>query len=142
MHNRALCSAFFLCTVFISAAAIGEMDPASQEALVKTQQVLTNPEDRQNAFQGNESMQGVDRDVSALSGNDKNKNAIYDVASKIFADIANQANGDSIKMQELIEAAQKNPEAFLNNTVSEQNKAMIRQISEDIEKISVDSKKP
>lgn len=115
------------------------MDEASQQALGETQKTMTNRVEREKIKKDNAALQQVDADVEALVGNGTNKDAMYEAAAKILGDMAKDTDGDPDKMREVMQNAQRDPKAFLNS-LSEDNKKMIRGIAEDIEKI--DSQKP
>lgn len=108
----------------------------------KTQELVVKPDAREKVKTENKEFRSADKKVEQLAGNHKNKEAIYDAASKIFADMVKSANGDAQKMQEIIDKAQKDPKAFYENYVSDGNKELIRGIAQDIGKIKVDSKNP
>ncbi len=116
-----------------------ELDEASQEALKKTTAILRDRKERDKVKESDAALQKVDKEVVALTGEGKNKDAIYDAAAKILGDMAKESGGDADKMAELMQKAQSNPKAFLEG-LSEDNKKMIRGIAEDIEK--VDSQQP
>lgn len=124
---------------FASHGVAGELDDASQEALQKTTQVLTNKSERESLKKDNAALQKVDRDVESLTGDGKNKEAMYEAAAKILGDMARESGGDADKMKAIIDEAQANPAAFYQKLSGDQ-KSMIRGIAEDIEKI--DSKQP
>ncbi|MEK7691130.1 MAG: hypothetical protein AAB425_08930 [Bdellovibrionota bacterium] len=107
----------------------GGLDAASQEALEKTQRMLENAQAREEAIHktGDRAVQ-VDQRVKALGGSADQTQKIYQLASEIFGDLAKEAGGDPIKLMQMMEAAQKNPEAF-GNKLSPAAKAKIHQLS-------------
>lgn len=134
--------AIFLSLNLISYISFAEeLSGIDQEALKKTQGILTNKAEREKAKQGDEALKGVDRDVESLAGDGANKEAIYKAAAKIMEEMAKEAGGDAIKMQEVISKAQQNPQKFMES-LSESNKSAIRGIANDIEKTKVDTKQP
>lgn len=102
--------------------------PANDTALQQTQSMLQSPTDRAKAIQGNASAQAADDQAHALGGSAAGTEAIYSLTSDILADLARQANGDPVKMQELLQQAMANPEAFAAN-LSDRNKAQLRAIA-------------
>ena len=107
----------------------GGLDAASQEALEKTQRMLENAQSREAAIQktGDRAVE-VDQRVKELGGSADQTQKIYQLASEIFGDLAKEAGGDPIKLMQMMEAAQKNPEAF-GNKLSPAAKAKIHQLS-------------
>lgn len=120
-------------------AIAGELDQASQEALKKTAHTLTNRAEREKYKKDDAALQKVDDQVHALTGDGKNKDAIYNAAAKILGDLAKESGGDPDKMLEKMQKAQSDPKAFLES-LPQEDRNMIRGIAEDIEK--VDSKQP
>lgn len=135
--------AICLCATFTASFAHAEeLSGIDQEALGKTTDLLKNRGEREKMKQSDAALKKVDRDVESLAGDGANKDAIYNMAAKVMEQMAKDSNGDAIKMQELIQQAQKNPQKFLES-MDESNKAMIRGIANDIEKSNkVDSKQP
>ena len=108
-------SAFALCSGAMGAGPEAKMDARDQEALQKTQQMLTNPVLRKEGMNGDKDALRWDSNAQELTGGGQNKEDLYKIASDIFADMTRQSNGDSIKMLEQLELAKKNPEAFYNS---------------------------
>lgn len=115
-----LVSSFALAISAMGAGPEAKMDARDQEALQKTQQMLTNPVLRKEGMNGDKDALRWDSNAQELTGGGRNKEDLYKIASDIFADMAKQANGDSIKMLEQLELAKKNPEAFYNSLSKEQ----------------------
>lgn len=142
MHKNPRMLAVIFGINVMSSLGFAQLDAASQEALEKTQSMLTDTSGRQQFQNNNPEAQKVDRDVDSLAGNSQNKEAIFQAASQIFADMAKESNGDADQMKKIIEAAQNNPQGFYMNSVSSSNKALIEKIANDIQKMQVDSHKP
>lgn len=139
-----ICNFIAIClsvSLFTSVVNAEELSGVDQEALGKTTDMLKNRGEREKMKQNDAALKKVDRDVESLAGDGANKDAIYNAAAKVMEQMAKDSNGDAIKMQELIQQAQKNPQKFLES-MDESNKAMIRGIANDIEKTKVDSKQP
>lgn len=142
MKNTFFGIAILLCMSLFIETAKAQLDPESNEALRKTQNVLTDQGTRERVKATDASLQKIDKDLENLVGKDGDKEALYQAASKIMSDLAQETNGDADKMQLIMQEAQKNPKAFYEKYISGENKQMIRGIAEDIEKIKVDSKRP
>lgn len=134
--------ALFLSVNFISyIAAAGDLSNPDKEAMDKTVDLMNNKAERAKVIKDDENMKKVDKDVTDLAGTEQNKDAMYSAASKIFQDMVKEANGDPIKMQELMQKAQSDPKKFMES-LSGANQNLIRGIANDIEKTKVDSKTP
>ena len=96
--------------------------------------MLTNPAERNAAIKSDKKALEVDQKVEALTGSGKNKEEIYDIASKVMEAITVESKGDPEKMQQLLMEAQSNPQAFYNKYFSESDKARVRSLAQDIEK--------
>lgn len=106
----------------------GALDPASTEALSKTQNLMTNPDLRNAAISKSPDAQLVDTQVQALGGNAANAESIYGLSSAVFEDIVKKTQGDPVKLQELLKQAKDNPKAFADQ-LSEKNKAALQDIA-------------
>jgi hypothetical protein len=108
-----------LVTLWLSVSSHGlladqtkQLDAASLEAVQKTQQLMTNPEERKKATQENAETSYAAQQISSLAGSAENEQDIYELASEIFGDLAKEANGDPLKIMEMLEQAKKDPNAF------------------------------
>ena len=88
------------------------LDPASQKALAETQALLLDPAQRAKIGKESNEAESVQRQVRAMAGSDQDAEAIYGLASEVFADMARKSGGDPLKMMEMIEGAKANPAAF------------------------------
>jgi len=112
--------------------AIAELDKASQEALEKTQKLLRDPSQRNAAMNQSPDARSNDAELQKLMGG-KGTGGVYDLSADIFAKIVSESNGDVVVMQQKLEQAQTNPEAFLKSLTPEQQariKSMANQASE------------
>lgn len=109
-------------------AAEAGRDATSSEALEKTQALLKNPALREQALKADPHARAADSQARALEGNGIPANAIYDLSSEIFEDLVKEANGDPLKMQEILQQAQKDPKGFAER-MSEKNKRKLRDLS-------------
>lgn len=87
------------------------LDPASQEALTKTLDLLRDPNLRGKALNENAKTRAAGDAVKNVGGAE-NEAQIYELAAKIFERLTEESGGDSNKMAELLENAQRNPAAF------------------------------
>ncbi len=86
---------------------------ASANALNQTQTILTDPSARAKAINGDSEAESADSYVNNLTGgNTQTNNDVYDLASKVFANLVKDAHGDPNKMQAEIEKFQRDPAAF------------------------------
>lgn len=107
------------------------LDDPSKEALEKTQKLLVDPAQREQAIKSDPIARQTQSQVQRVGGSPENIQKMYQMAAEIMAQITVQANGDPKKMQELTETAQKDPAAFLQGLSPEQQ-AQIRQLANNI----------
>lgn len=105
-----------------------ELDPASMEALTKTQDLLKNPAIRQQAIQGDAAAQAADAQVRALAGRGIAPDQVYELSNDVMADLVKQTGGDPAKMQAIVERAKADP-ASLKQYLSEPSREKIRQLA-------------
>lgn len=111
------------------------LDAASEEALRRTQSLMTNPGERDKMIRDNPELQAMEHNINNVAaGNGTVKNGIYDISSKVFATIVKKSNGDATKMKLLLQEAQSNPEKFYNENFSAAEQAAIRGIAQEVEK--------
>ena len=109
-----------------------ELDSASQEALQKTQQLLTNMSQRQEAIVKDPKAKAPDSMAEQAVGfSGGAKEDVYQLASEVFADLVKQTNGDGKKMQEIISEFKRNPAGFAEKWTPEQ-KARLKTIADQI----------
>lgn len=112
-----------------------ELDAPSQEALTKTQETLTSAQKREAVQKENPKYQESEKALDHLyKGNQGQKQETYELASQVLATLAEKANGDPKKMQEIITQAQQNPEKFMQEYFSEVQKQQVRALANDLEK--------
>jgi hypothetical protein len=107
------------------------MDPASSEALVRTQAMLRDPQQRAKATSETPQAQFVDKQTQSLAGTPENANAIYDLSADIMESLALKTNGDPAKMKEILDQAKNDPKAFAEKLTPEQRKKL-QEISQKI----------
>ena len=113
----------------------------NQQAVQKTQAFLRNSAERSQFIQQNPAAAKTDQDVQQLLGSKQNADGAYDLSADILGSLAAQTQGDSAKMQQLLEQAQKNPEAFAASLSSEQQ-AKLRSLASQIEAKKTPIKNP
>ena len=123
-------------SVFWCLPAFAQLDNASEEAVVKTQQLLKSNVDRQKYIDSDPKAKAADDKAAEVAGSKENKDEMYDISAGITRTLANRNGGDANKMQEELTKAATNPEAFYNS-LSPEEKAQIHALAEKI-----GSKKP
>jgi hypothetical protein len=121
-----------LAFLFLASTAYA-LDPASQEAKDKTSELLRDPKQREQAVKENGKTKAADAQMKHVMGNEQNTQKAYEISADIMDKMVEQTGGDSSKMQEILEQAQKDPEGFYNKLTPEQKK----QIEELAGKVSV-----
>jgi hypothetical protein len=125
-----------LCTCFVFAFAISANaagpDAASVSALTDTQNMLQTPAQRNKVISNNPTAQTVDSQVKALTGNDQTANELYTISGKVLEDLVKETGGDPVKMMEIMNKAQTNPESLMDH-LSPENKAAIHSVSQTID---------
>jgi hypothetical protein len=75
------------------------MDPASAEALLKTQQMLRDPQERSHALSQSSQAQFVNKQAQSLAGSPENLDSIYDLSADVLESLVQKTNGDPAKMK-------------------------------------------
>ena len=112
----------------VFAGTVGDKDPASDIALRKTQEMLTQPGLRQQALQADPRAKAMDSAAKAAVGDD-NMADVYSLASDLMGTLAEESGGDPVRMMELLQEAQKNPE-LLEKKFTPEQRAKIKAISQ------------
>jgi len=107
-----------------------ESQKAMQEALLKTQQMLTNPQQRQQAIAGDKKAQETDKKVQNLLGQDQQK--AYEISAQVLQVIVERSNGDPVQMQNLMNQLMANP-ALLEQYLTPENRQKITEMGKRIE---------
>lgn len=118
-------------TAIAPTSPTGAMDPATQDALLKTQQGLTNPAARAKMIEGDPKAQAQDAKVKAMLG-DQSEGA-YLLSSQLLQTIVQKTNGDPQKMQELVNQLMANPQ-MLEQYLTTQQRDQIRNMASEIER--------
>lgn len=113
----------------------GFNDPVVQEAMTKTQGLMQDPKQRNEAIGRDPKAKQADDMVQRLSGGDAaTTNDVYALASQIFANLVQQANGDPKKMQDLIEEFKRDPASFASTWTPDQQ-AKLKEIAAQLENV-------
>lgn len=112
MKNEHILS-ILLALIFSSTALSQGLSANDQQALQKTMHVLQNKEKRNEAV--NSSDKGKQADAYAEKVGGQHKDDIYQLASKVFEKMTIKYGGDSEKMKEVLERAQRDPSGFANS---------------------------
>ncbi|MCH2534949.1 MAG: hypothetical protein MK008_10950 [Bdellovibrionales bacterium] len=104
-----------LILILISTLSFAELDSSSTKALEKTKTLLQNQEARQKAAQQTPEAQKAYNKAKSLMGSQQGTDALFGLSSEVFEHIVKSTNGDSKKMNELLQKAATDPEAFANS---------------------------
>ncbi len=102
-----------------------------QDPIEATQALLKSPTLRQDALKSPEAI-AADRNIRALGDARGQTQEIYNLSSSIFVDLAKNNNQDPNEMMRSLEAAQRDPAAFINSMTPEQ-KAKLKDIATQLE---------
>jgi uncharacterized membrane protein YgaE (UPF0421/DUF939 family) len=117
---------------FLVSAPLQAQEDNADEAVKKTQNMMKSRSEREKLIDTPEAKK-TSNDVKDLAGNAANEDAIYALAADVLEKIKVQSKGDPIKMQELLQEAQRNPAAFANQW-SDSDKQKLKSLSEQIDK--------
>jgi hypothetical protein len=93
-------------------AAAQKLDPAAQDALDKTLQILLDPQARSGELAKNSQGAAVDQQVRALAGSDALAQELYAVAGDVLRELAQVSGGDPQKMLQAVDRARTDPAGF------------------------------
>lgn len=104
---------FFVSFSIYSSLASTFDDKTYESALQQTQNLLRTPDARKGAID-TEPAKAADKavEITAL-GDPAAKSEVYNIAADLMPWLLEQSQGDPLKMMQLIQEAQKNPQAFL-----------------------------
>jgi hypothetical protein len=101
----------FLCA--LSSPLRADDAAINEDAKVKTQQLLTNPDARNKAIATDPKAQQADAFIKNLTGNDAAlTEEVYALAADVFANVVKDCNGNATKMKAAMEKFAKDPNAF------------------------------
>jgi hypothetical protein len=95
------------------------LDAASQQGVHDTQQMLTDPTERKKVLERDSRAGAVDAQARKVVG-DENMADVYALAADLMGSLANETGGDPVKLMELMERAEKNPEILRDKLTPEQ----------------------
>ncbi len=125
----------FLYILLFGSVALAELDNSSQEALDKTVKAMTNPTEREKAFQENPKFKEGEAGADMLvKGNEAQKQQIYELAAKVLEGLAKKSDGDSEKMREMVSKGSQNPGQFMQENLSAEQLNQVRELAAEIEK--------
>jgi hypothetical protein len=109
--------AVLLGALLVALAAVGPcaaqaLDPASQDALNKTLQILLDPNARAGELAKSSQGTAVDQQVRSLAGSDALTQELYAVAGQVLTELAQSTGGDAQKMLQAVERAKTDPAGF------------------------------
>ncbi len=113
-------------------ATAQELDAASQEALLKTMQLLVSPSQRGVAIEESDKAKEADDVARAVAGTAENTQRLYELAARILENVVTQANGDPEAMFKILEKAQKDPAAFARTFQPDQTR-LLQELGREIE---------
>lgn len=112
-----------------------KLDEASAKALSQTTQMIQDPKQREAELVHNPQAKAVDEQIKSFTNGDAAKQEqIYKIASDAFEKIVAEANGDPEKIQALLIEAQKNPEAFGQKNLTDEQKKLLRDLASEQKK--------
>ena len=92
--------------------AAQKLDPAAQDALDKTLQILLDPQARSGELAKNSQGAAMDQQVRALVGSDALTQELYQVAGDVLKELAQSTGGDPQKMLLAVDRARTDPAGF------------------------------
>jgi hypothetical protein len=108
----AACVVALLAWTAAGPAASQTLDPASQDALDKTLQILLDPLARSGELLKSPQGAAADQHVRALAGSDAMAQELYRIAGDVLKELAQSTGGDPQKMLEALDRARTDPAAF------------------------------
>ncbi len=111
--------------------ATSASEPATQEALRKTQESLTNPAARKEMLKGDSKGQAQDAKVRQMLGT--NTEGAYKLSAEVLEKIVVEAGGDATKMQAIVNQLMSNPQS-LEKYLTPAQRDEIRRMATDLEK--------
>jgi hypothetical protein len=114
----------------LSVHAQEDLDAHQQKGLQDTTNLLKSKSERDAFIRKSKNAKEADDKAGAIAGSSEGKEEIYDMSSQIFEKITQESKGDPAKMQQLLEDAQKNPEAFYNKYFTSEQKARLKKIAD------------
>lgn len=116
----------------LSATAWAQMPEDYEDSLAKTQNLLVNKNERQEAISANPDAVAMDERIQALTGDPVTSDEVYKMAAEVMADLAKRSAGDPAKMMQELSNAQRNPAAFAEK-LNPAQKSKLKTLSSQIE---------
>jgi len=114
-----------------------QMGEVNEKALQQTQEVLEDHQKRQEAMHSSEGAKKADEGLNSIARDQADKDAIYRISSQVMKTITEQSKGDEIEMQKIMLEAQKDPKAFYEKFMTDEQKNQVRGLSSEIEKSKI-----
>ena len=105
-----------------------ELDPASVEAMMKTQQLLKDPKKRDQAISESANAKLIDGQIRSLLGDGAHREEFFSVAGEVFEYLTKVSGGDSLKMIQILKDAKNDPKSFYEK-LSPKSRQTIRELS-------------
>jgi hypothetical protein len=121
-------SAVLILSLLLPSIPALALDNASNTALKQTQQMMTDPNQRQKTLDTDPRAKAMDTAARQAVG-DQNAADVYQLASELMGTLADESGGDPVKMMELLQQAQRDPQSMEGKFTPEQ-KAKIKAMSE------------
>jgi hypothetical protein len=113
-----------------------ELGVHESKGLKDTKRMLLDPNERAKAIKGDARAEEAHAKAESLAGSQANTEEMYAISAGLMDKITKETGGDPVKMQQLLNEAQKNPQAFYNRYMSDEERARVRSLSNDIQKRS------
>lgn len=112
IRSRVALGVTLLGWVVAAPAAAQKLDPAAQDALNQTLQILLDPQSRSGEVAKSPQGAAVDQQVRALAGSDALAQEVYQLAGEVLKDLAQNTGGDPQKMLQAVDRARSDPSGF------------------------------
>jgi len=109
-----------------------ELNKQQERALLKTQQLLRNPQKRMKAISSSKEATQAHQRAASLLGSEANVDKAYDMAAIMLKSIAEEAGGDPVKMQQILNKAKTDPSALADRMPAE-FKSLLKNMAKEIE---------
>ncbi len=123
----------FLAALFSIPPAFA-LDANDEQALAETQRLLGDQKALEAFAKENpDAKKALDQAALTTGGDKKKQSEMNAISADVFKDMVKSSNGDSAAMQEKLQQALKDPNAFLQQLSPEQQKR-IRELASELEK--------
>lgn len=131
-----------LCLILVPFLSHAQLDEHQRKGLDDTKSLLKDKKQRDEFIKTDKAAKEVDAKVDALAGSAKNKEDIYSISADVMEKLTAATNGDPEKMKQILEEAQKNPQAFYQKYFDENARQRVRGVANEIEKSGSGPTKP